>query len=143
MIDEVVTDPRVLAEMEMIFATVDRKRARRLAGLGPAPIRRPSNRLADFPIGTSCVYVIGEDDQRMVKIGWSTNLATRLSALRCGSAHALMLLWVTDGGRKLERALHDHFSSQWIKGEWFGFPDGDAVERVQEAISALDAAHER
>jgi hypothetical protein len=135
MIDIVETSPGALAEMEMIFAAAARKRAKReKAGLVRA---RRGNGLADFPAGTSCVYVIGEADQRVVKIGRSSNLRQRLNGLRCSSALHLTLLWAVDGGEWLEDALHDEFSMQHIKGEWFSFPDGDAVERVQAAIGAL------
>lgn len=121
-----------------VIAAAERKAERRRAAMPSAPARIPSgNQLANFPQGTSCVYVIGEDDQRVVKIGWSTNLAVRLSVLRTASMFDLALLWATDGGPDLETALHDRFIPQCVRGEWLCFPEGDAVGQVQEAVKAL------
>jgi Meiotically up-regulated gene 113 len=135
MIDEVVTDPSVLAEMEMIFAEAARKAEKRRAREAAAPPKQKGP--LNFPKGISCVYVIGDPDQRVVKIGWSTNLRSRLANLQCGSALPLRLLWAARGGRALEDALHAWFNDQRLEGEWFDFPDSDAVFQVKAAVEVL------
>ena len=122
-----------IALMDAMFAAADRKKDKRLARQGSAPPDRPF----DFPRETECVYVVGDSDQCIVKIGWSTNLRTRLADLRCTSAFPVTVLWATPGGRELEDALHRRFDDQRFKGEWFDFPDGDAVAQVKKAVEIL------
>lgn len=61
------------------------------------------------------VYFLANGDR--VKIGVSTNVAARVSALSFRKGNALLLL---QGGYDLEAALHDHFQPDRIgRTEWF------------------------
>jgi hypothetical protein len=51
----------------------------------------------------------------------------------------LTLLWQTLGGAELETALHRWFESRRSHGEWFEFPDGDAIEQVVRALPEIAA----
>jgi hypothetical protein len=92
---------------------------------------------------TEYVYLIGSEASSLVKIGRSTDVPGRLGALQSGSPVKLSVIWQTEGGAELEAALHRHFSASRSHGEWFAFPDGDAIERVQRGISEIRAEAER
>lgn len=63
-------------------------------------------------------FVQGEDGGR-IKIGFTTNLAERLSALGTGTGTKLVVLGVRDGDRSDEVALHRRFAAHRTIGEWF------------------------
>lgn len=81
-----------------------------------------------------CVYLIGCEANTLVKIGRSVDVQERLTALRTMSPVPLALLWQTLGGAELETALHRHFEDQRSHGEWFDFPNRDAVACVTQAL---------
>lgn len=96
---------------------------------------------------TERVYLIGSTDLLTAKIGRSVDLGRRLYSIQLMSPVRLEVLWSCEGGKDLERALHDHFASYWSHGEWFTFPD-DPARRVREAaeqqlmdVSAQPADH--
>ena len=53
-----------------------------------------------------------------VKIGFGSNIDSRLRRIRCGTP-GLVLLAHVPGDRRVERALHERFSALKIEGEWF------------------------
>jgi hypothetical protein len=65
------------------------------------------------------VYFLRSGDR--VKIGFTTDLRTRMAALRCGNALEVQLLKVVPGGRAEEAALHRRFNHLRVKkrSEWF------------------------
>jgi hypothetical protein len=70
-------------------------------------------------------YFIWCDASRLVKIGKTTNIAQRLSALR--TAAAVRLVGLVKGD--IERTLHRVFSSQKVRREWFR-PDLGVLRRI-------------
>lgn len=89
----------------------------------------------------SVVYVIGNADNRLVKIGWTTQRKLkRLGQIQTMSPSILTVLWTTPGGRPLEDALHSRFLAERRQGEWFDFGDRDPVAEVKRAVVTLDAA---
>jgi DNA-binding GntR family transcriptional regulator len=89
-------------------------------------------------VPTEYVYLIGGEGSPIVKIGRSIDVPGRLAAIQYMSPLKLAVLWQTEGGAELEAALHRWFKSQRSHGEWFDFPDGDAVGQVAQAV--LDIA---
>lgn len=67
---------------------------------------------------TGFVYAIGNPDGA-VKIGFARNPQQRLASLRCGSQEDLRILGVLPGDRSVEAYLHQRFSAERIRGEWF------------------------
>jgi hypothetical protein len=80
------------------------------------------------------VYVIGSPGITLVKIGWTTNLRRRLSALRCMSPVPLDVLWSTAAEDGMEYGLHKLFGDIRSHGEWFDFGDRDPVAEVRQAV---------
>lgn len=54
-----------------------------------------------------------------IKIGFSTNVMSRMSSLATGSAEQLRLLGAIPGSHSDEQALHRTFRHFRLKGEWF------------------------
>jgi len=85
----------------------------------------------------SYVYAIGGTDQSLVKIGVSTDLASRCRHIQTGRADPVVVLWSAKGGRPREIALHEYFADRHVRGEWFEFPEGNAVELIGEAFAEM------
>ncbi|WP_413254217.1 GIY-YIG nuclease family protein [Streptomyces decoyicus] len=83
------------------------------------------------------VYLIGSLVARPVKIGTSTDVATRVKDLQRGSPAPLHAMWQTRGELRLERALHGWFASYRTYGEWFDFRDDHPVALVATAAVNL------
>ncbi|MFG3133494.1 GIY-YIG nuclease family protein [Streptomyces tendae] len=79
------------------------------------------------------VYVVGSTGSDIVKIGYSKAPAKRLWFLQVGSPVELSLLTVFEGGQNLETALHHHFRSCQVRGEWFDLGD-NPVEAARAAV---------
>jgi hypothetical protein len=92
---------------------------------------------------TECVYLIGSEASSFVKIGRSIDVRARLATLQSMSPVNLTVLWQTIGGAELELALHRHFDARRRHGEWFDFPDGDAVAQVVQALPEIAAEAQR
>jgi hypothetical protein len=54
-----------------------------------------------------------------IKIGWSRNVAQRITQLQTGNPEPVQLLATTPGARTLERQLHTRFAAARLTGEWF------------------------
>jgi len=85
---------------------------------------------------TTCVYAIGDADQRFVKIGYSANMDSRFRSIQASCPLELRILQTWPGGAELEDELHKHFADYRRRGEWFEFPDGlDSVESISMAVA--------
>jgi hypothetical protein len=68
------------------------------------------------------IYLVQAGKSGPVKVGWASdygNVARRVGALQVGNHDELHLLATLPGGRDRERALHEQFASDRIRGEWF------------------------
>lgn len=65
------------------------------------------------------VYFIREPNSGAVKIGISVKPRMRMAELQCAHAFELELLAYAKGDIAAERALHDEFAADRLKGEWF------------------------
>jgi hypothetical protein len=90
---------------------------------------------------TEYVYFVtrkGRNDEP-IKIGWSYDIAARISQLERPlpfSLECVEYIEVVDGGAwVIESALHRHFKSKRIKGEWFDIRK-DEIFPAAEIVSA-------
>jgi hypothetical protein len=84
------------------------------------------------------VYLLGAEGLDLVKIGTTTDVDRRVRTMQTGLPLTLSVLWTCEGGRKLERALHDKFRVHNRRGEWFDLTSlGDPVAVVSEAVRGL------
>ncbi|MGL5877656.1 MAG: KilA-N domain-containing protein [Xenococcaceae cyanobacterium] len=65
------------------------------------------------------VYLIGNKDAGILKIGHSTNISQRLRTLQIGCAFALEVVKTKEGTISDEQALHERFKKYRLEGEWF------------------------
>ena len=80
---------------------------------------------------TSCsVYFLQAKDNGLIKIGFTSNLKSRLSDLSSMSPVPLELLAFTDGDCNLERELHSTFSNHLSHGEWF-HPSDELIKFIE------------
>lgn len=92
----------------------------------------------------SSVYFVRRPDG-LVKIGYSTNLKQRLSALKTEHGE-VELLASLPGHRQAERYIHSRFRVESVGGEWFAptaalyrFIDALRLNGPEAAFAAIDA----
>ncbi|GAA2770315.1 hypothetical protein VO63_19895 [Streptomyces showdoensis] len=83
------------------------------------------------------VYVIGSAADRRVKIGSAGNARNRLMELQSGNPNPLRILATVEGGRLLERLIHEHLKRFRGIGEWFDFGEANPIHMVTDAVQAL------
>lgn len=94
---------------------------------------RPQDWGKDIAKG-SFVYFVLCSQVNAVKIGYTTNLKARLSALQTGNPQRLKVLGWMDGGKAQESAAHQAFSDYHTGlGEWFFF-ENELVDYVLAVI---------
>lgn len=67
------------------------------------------------------VYFCRFDDA--VKIGFAKHVPSRLRAIQTTLPRKLVLLRQVDGGRAVERWLHQHYKARRLHGEWFAYSE--------------------
>lgn len=131
--DEVLTKAEAAGHLNKSNSTVSRLMKQGLPSHGPG---RPSFRLSELnawmvdqankppanpPIKQfhEQVYLVRAEGTNHYKIGFTTALSKRFSALGTGCPHPLLLLAVRDGSMAMERAIHDLLAEYRKSGEWF------------------------
>lgn len=71
------------------------------------------------------VYLIRNEDNGLVKIGWSGNPELRFKRLHTLTGANLTFLWSLQGGKTVERHLHNNFAAKRKQGEWFDLDETD------------------
>lgn len=97
------------------------------------PTSYPDGRRVTTATGEPGVYAIHPEGEPFVKIGWTQNLGSRLTALQSGNPRELRpVFWADCELREValtvERQLHERFSETRTHGEWF---------RVDDALDAF------
>jgi hypothetical protein len=108
--------------------------------LSPTEIQRWSRfalGAARAPVGPdhSVVYFLSTGDPSVVKIGYSSNFAHRLRALRTASPVDPKVHLTMPGDKRIEADLRDRFKEHHIRREWFKFSP--------EIKAFIDAAAQR
>ncbi len=89
-------------------------------------------------MSTGVVYYVANHDCSLVKIGYSSNLAQRLTSL--ASAHGeVALLACESGSLALEHDRHRTFAANHFEGEWF-IPADDLLRFVRALPSMVDSS---
>lgn len=78
-------------------------------------------------------YILSNKATGLVKIGRTSDVKTRISALECGAGAKLELLLVIQ--EDVESKLHKHFKSLRVQGEWFA-DDGRIAKFISEYAQA-------
>lgn len=80
------------------------------------------------------IYFLQQGKSGPIKIGWSTNIRTRIASLQTATHERLHLLLVLDGQAKDERRLHAWFAHERLGGEWFS-PDGELASFIAAKLA--------
>lgn len=67
------------------------------------------------------VYFLKEDEGERVKIGYTSNISSRISILKCTNSRKVQLIRALDGDIEIEKWFHEKFSHLRIKNDWFNF----------------------
>ena len=73
----------------------------------------------DAKTAQSFVYVIQNVDSKVVKIGYTKDLKTRLGQLQTACSHKLVILKTVEGGKDKECQIHLDLKDCRLNGEWF------------------------
>jgi len=77
-------------------------------------------RLNECEVDQAVIYFLSAaQNQDLIKIGYTTNLESRLRSLRTSSPDELQIHLVIPGCREDEKNLHRQFSSLRVRREWF------------------------
>lgn len=85
------------------------------------------------------VYVVGNKEMNICKIGFSNNVFKRLSAIQTGCPFKLEIFCVVEGSVQTERKLHKKYDYLRLNGEWFKYEGllKQSVENTQSVIKDL------
>ena len=91
-------------------------------------------------MSTQYIYML-RAGENTYKIGISKNMAQRTETLAVGNPVKIIPIWHTNkpiyNARKIEIAIHRHYKSNNIYGEWFLFTDIDGViEKIKKEVKA-------
>jgi len=65
------------------------------------------------------IYFAKAEHDTLIKIGTSGCVASRLMALSYEVKSPMILLAAMDGGREVEKEMHNRFADHRVRGEWF------------------------
>jgi hypothetical protein len=88
----------------------------------------------------SVVYFIQDTGSMLIKIGQTTDVKRRLSALQGGNANTLIVLGTVIGGQATERALHEQFKANHVVREWYR-PHPDLMAFIQRLATLAYVSH--
>ena len=81
------------------------------------------------------VYFVRDGVDGPIKIGTTRGgVEKRIRSVQIGCARDLVLLGTIDGGRDLERELHQRFHTLRLRGEWF-HPSHELLGWIQRAVN--------
>lgn len=87
--------------------------------------------------GESYVYLVTSNGK--VKIGFSTDVNSRIRCFNTAHARPCKLIAVAPGGRQLEKDLHKQFAAYRLNGEWFSHKEDVLIEfrKLRQALVFL------
>lgn len=94
--------------------------------------------LKPFRVDRRCVYFIQAVDGGLIKIGVAQDPESRLLEFQVGCPVELRIVALTEGGRELEKRLHQRFQGYRKHGEWF-----EPCEELLSLIAAIEEMEER
>jgi|GEM_PF-3303976 len=136
-LDRVLSDVKVFAAEyaldELVELNANSAAGRAAKSTDYRSASRPQDWGKDIAKG-SFVYFVLCSQVNAIKIGYTTNLKARLSALQTGNPQRLKVLGWMDGGKAQESATHQAFSGYHTGiGEWFFF-ENELVDYVLAVV---------
>lgn len=84
------------------------------------------------------IYILKNSKTKLIKIGVTHNLKSRLSALESSVGIKLEVLFTSeklDNAYEIEQKLHKEFSNERKLGEWFSIDAGKAIKETERLLS--------
>ncbi|WAH56562.1 GIY-YIG nuclease family protein [Pseudomonas silvicola] len=69
--------------------------------------------------GKSVVYVVGMQGEPYAKVGFATELSSRMIGMQVGSPKPMLIHCVFRGSMRAEATLHRVLQDHHVRGEWF------------------------
>lgn len=88
----------------------------------PKPKSRPPSW-----VGLNVVYMVGTEGDPYIKVGYASELSSRMVNMQVGSPRKLIILAVFAGDLKAEAALHRELQDHHVRGEWFEYEEAKAL----------------
>lgn len=82
------------------------------------------------------VYVVGNINAKICKIGFSTNVFKRISGIQTGCPIPLEIICVVHGTIEIEKKLHKKYKDFRMNGEWFRY-EGLLKSNIESTESAI------
>jgi len=92
------------------------------------------------------IYFLQGEKTKLIKIGFSRDIASRIEGFRAGSPDALILIGAIDGSLVTEKFTQDEFAGDRRQGEWFvpspklltlAVSEPERTEAAQESVRLL------
>ena len=80
-------------------------------------------------------YFVRHPKTKLIKIGKTIDVESRIKSLECGSGGKLHILAVLNGNK--ERELHKKFSNSRVHGEWFSDKDKVITNYIDSALEVI------
>ncbi|TRD03785.1 GIY-YIG nuclease family protein [Mesorhizobium sp. WSM4303] len=93
------------------------------------------------PLGTKkgYIYFITAGNLEHVKIGFATDIGSRLNSLSTGNREEIQVQEYFYSHREAEKLLHRHFAKERLRGEWFNLTDD--IEELWDDIMDYQGSH--
>ena len=89
----------------------------------PKPKSRPPSW-----VGLNVVYMVGIEGEPYIKVGYASELSSRMVNMQVGSPKKLMVLAVFAGDVKSEALMHRELQEHHVRGEWFDYDEKESRE---------------
>ena len=81
--------------------------------------------------GKSVIYMIGMEGSDAIKVGYASDLLSRIVGMQVGTPNRLLIHAVFEGGREAEMLMHRELQDSHVRGEWF---EASAVMALAEKL---------
>ncbi len=103
-------------------------------------VKRKKKRYPDRLEGhNGYIYIIGNLDYNLVKIGFSKKPNSRLGSIQTGCPFKIYIIAIFSGTMRTEKDLHEKYSEYRTNGEWFSV-QGKLKDSINEITGALRVA---
>jgi hypothetical protein len=86
---------------------------------------------------TGYIYFIQCNNNKYIKIGYTTNLKTRIQVIQSNNPEKINVLNVINGTERMERKIHRELNKYNIRGEWF-LPDDEVIKAMNNYVATYN-----
>lgn len=96
-------------------------------------------------LGEGYIYVVGNKEHKVCKIGFSRNVFKRISGIQTGCPFLLEIFCIINGDIATEKKLHKKYASIKLSGEWFKYEGKlkESISKVESVITEFSLINRR